>query len=82
MMIFNCCISAHAVRIKKSTFPEIFSERITAHQDRLIVSSEIAQQTMWSLVHGMVLLFTSRYEYGCSRDGGPDDSEWVVEIGI
>ena len=40
--------------------PKLFVETITAHQANLAVSVEVAHQTMWALVHGMVLLSLHR----------------------
>jgi len=40
--------------------PKLFTERIEEHSGELLVSATVAVQTMWSLVHGMVLLSLHR----------------------
>lgn len=40
--------------------PKLFTERIEEYSGDLLVSSAVAVQTMWSLVHGMVLLSLHR----------------------
>ena len=40
--------------------PKLFSDRMTEHTEELDVSVDVAQQTMWALVHGMVLLSLHR----------------------
>ena len=52
--------------------PRLFGERMVSYQDNLEVSVEIAQQTMWALVHGMVLL-------SLHRDMNIDDHEMMVK---
>lgn len=51
--------------------PKLFVEKMTAHRFELDVSVEVAQQTMWALVHGMVLL-------SLHRDMNTDDHEMMV----
>lgn len=52
--------------------PNLFTDRITACQENLEVSVEIAQQTMWALAHGMVLL-------SLHRELNVDDHERMIQ---
>ena len=51
--------------------PKLFVEKMTPYKFELDVSVEVAQQTMWALVHGMVLL-------SLHRDMNIDDHEIMV----
>ena len=52
--------------------PKLFLDRMTVHAAELNVSVDVAQQTMWALVHGMVLL-------SLHHDMNIDDHETMVQ---
>ena len=56
--------------------PKLFLNRMTEHTEELNVSVDVAQQTMWALVHGMVLL-------SLHRNMNIDDHEkWSIQLGM